>query len=98
MFNAWHEKLTANGYLFFFVYLIAVAAASYHFAYGIWNFCIRWGITISERAQIKVQKFAFAAFIVVTLLGWSALVGFLIPKYSEPAPSVTAMTNSPGAS
>ena len=75
-------------------YLVGILCASYHLSYGVWNFCIRWGITISERAQIKVQKFAFAMFIVVTLLGWSAIVGFLIPKYSEPGPTVTAMAAS----
>jgi len=76
------------------IYVIGVLCASYHLCYGIWNFCIRWGITISERAQMKVQKFAFVMFIVVTLLGWSALVGFLIPKYSQTAPSYSAYTQS----
>ena len=74
------------------LYMAGVLCASYHLCYGIWNFCIRWGITISDRAQMKVQKFAFAMFIVVTLLGWSALLGFLIPRYSAPVPSVTALT------
>jgi succinate dehydrogenase / fumarate reductase, cytochrome b subunit len=73
------------------IYIIGVICASYHLCYGIWNFCIRWGITISERAQLKVQKLSFVLFILVTLLGWSALVGFLIPKYSARVPSVTAM-------
>jgi succinate dehydrogenase / fumarate reductase cytochrome b subunit len=73
------------------LYMVGVLCASYHLCYGIWNFCIRWGITISDRAQMKVQKFAFAMFIVVTLLGWSALLGFLIPQYSQPVPGVTAM-------
>lgn len=77
------------------LYMVGILFASYHLSYGIWNFCIRWGITISERAQIKVQKFAFGMFIVVTLLGWSALVGFLIPQYSEPGPSVTASASNP---
>ncbi len=76
------------------VYAIGVLCASYHLCFGIWNFCIRWGITISDRAQVKVQKFAFAMFIVVTLLGWSALVGFLIPKYSQATPSYSAYTQS----
>ena len=79
------------------IYIIGVFCASYHLSYGVWNFCIRWGITISERAQIKVQKFAFWMFIIVTLLGWSALVGFLIPKYSQPGPSVTAMLGAENA-
>ncbi len=78
-FQAWHEKLVANGYLLLLVYFVGVLCASYHLAYGVWNFCIRWGITISENAQIRVQKFAFGMFVVVTLLGWGALVGFVVP-------------------
>ncbi len=78
-FQAWHDKLSQNGYLLLFVYMAGVFASSYHLAYGVWNFCIRWGITISERAQIKVQKFAFWMFIAVTLVGWTALAGFLMP-------------------
>lgn len=77
-YAAWQHNLTSNGYILFFVYLLGVLAASYHLAYGVWNFCIRWGITISDKAQMRIQKFAFGMFIVVTLLGWAALVGFLI--------------------
>ena len=77
LWQAWHEKLTSYGYSVLVLYLLGVLAASYHLAYGIWNFCIRWGITVGERSQIAVQKFAFGFFIGVTLLGWSALYGFL---------------------
>ncbi|HMS54771.1 MAG TPA: hypothetical protein PKA27_05175 [Fimbriimonadaceae bacterium] len=76
-YAAWHEKLTSNGYILLVIYMIGIVAASYHLAYGIWNFCIRWGITVSEKAQHGVQKFALAFFFVVTLLGWGALFGFL---------------------
>jgi succinate dehydrogenase / fumarate reductase, cytochrome b subunit len=89
-YAAMHQ--TFSNPLWLVVYAIGILCASYHLCYGIWNFCIRWGITISERAQMKVQKFAFYMFIVVTLLGWSAIVGFLIPKYSpSPGVGVTAM-------
>lgn len=77
-YAAWQQKLSSYGYILFIVYLIGVLAASYHLSYGVWNFCIRWGITISEKAQLRIQKFAFGMFVVVTLLGWGALVGFLI--------------------
>ena len=32
-------------------YIIGVLCAVYHFANGIWNFCITWGITVGPRAQ-----------------------------------------------
>lgn len=93
-FQAWHDKLTSYGYVLLVVYLLGVLASSYHLAYGIWNFCIRWGITISDRAQRQVQKFSLAVFFVLTVLGWAALFGFL----RNPAPTtVSAPVASPVA-
>lgn len=83
MYPAMQEKLTANGGILFVFYMLGVLTSAYHLAYGIWNFCIRWGITISERAQMRIQKFSFGFFIVLTLLGWGALAGFLIHKPSS---------------
>ena len=88
-YAAWQEKLTSFGYLIFVLYLLGVLASSYHLGYGIWNFCIRWGITISDKAQRQVQKLSFGIFALLTLLGWAALVGFLIHK---PAPVTTSVS------
>ena len=77
-FDAWYTKLTSNYCIWLVVYMIGIAAAAYHLAYGIWNFSIRWGFTVSDKAQNTVQKFAFAFFVVITLIGWGALGGFLI--------------------
>jgi len=96
MFDAWHAKLTSMYGLWLVVYLVGIAASSYHLAYGIWNFCIRWGITISESAQRQVQKVSLVVFLGLTLIGWGALAGFLInppknaPPVSDPA-SASAM-------
>ena len=73
------------------VYALGVLAASYHLCYGIWNFCIRWGITISEQAQARVQRFSFWMFIAVTLLGWAAIAGFFM---HEPVSRVEASRES----
>jgi succinate dehydrogenase / fumarate reductase cytochrome b subunit len=67
----------------FLAYVVGIAASSYHLGYGLWNFCIRWGITISESAQKKVQKFSGLAAVAITLMGWAALVGFLMHKPGE---------------
>lgn len=77
-YAAWQEKLTSYGYVLFVVYILGILAASYHLSYGVWNFCIRWGITVSDKAQLRVQKLSMGLFVVITLLGWGALVGFLI--------------------
>jgi len=77
-YAAMGQHLAQYGYLILVFYALGVFAASYHFCYGVWNFCIRWGITISERAQNSIRKFSFGLFIVVTALGWLALLGFFL--------------------
>ena len=79
-YAAWQHKLTSNGYIFLIIYMLGVAASTYHLSYGIWNFCIRWGITVSEKSQMRMQKVATGAFVLLTLIGWTALFGFLIHK------------------
>lgn len=79
-YAAWQAKLTSYYGIFFVIYLLGVAASAYHLAFGVWNFCIRWGISISESAQKTVQKAAVAIFFGLTLLGWGALAGFLLHK------------------
>jgi succinate dehydrogenase / fumarate reductase cytochrome b subunit len=79
-YAAWQEKLTSFGGIWLIFYVLLVAVASYHLAYGIWNFCVRWGITVSDKAQIRIQKVSLGAFFALTLMGWGALAGFLIHK------------------
>jgi len=79
-YAAWHDKLLANGGIWLIFYVLLVFTSSYHLGYGIWNFCIRWGITISDSAQIKVQKFSLAFVVFMTLVGWGSLAGFLMNK------------------
>lgn len=80
MYGAWHSKLTSMpwGAVWTVVYILGILAASYHLSYGIWNFCIRWGITVSERSQLRMQRFSLWMFIAVTILGWAALAGFFL--------------------
>lgn len=79
------DELFRFGGLVFLIYLLGVLCASYHLSYGIWNFCIRWGLTISESAQKKVRLVSTGLFVAVTLLGWAALVGFKLhnPRLSQ---------------
>ncbi|RYG39362.1 hypothetical protein EON81_01400 [bacterium] len=82
-FAAWHQKMMNP--LWLIAYMIGVLTSAYHLGYGVWNFCIRWGITISEKAQETVQKVALGVFVFLTLAGWVALFGFIIHKPSKPA-------------
>jgi succinate dehydrogenase/fumarate reductase cytochrome b subunit (b558 family) len=44
------DKLSGN-WLVGFVYLLGVASACFHFANGMWTFCISWGITVGAKSQ-----------------------------------------------
>lgn len=79
-YEGMQRTLTSNGYLITVVYAIGILAATYHFAYGLWSFCIRWGITVSEKAQARMWKFSNLAFVALLVLGWGALGGFLFYK------------------
>lgn len=70
-------------YLILVVYIVGIVASSYHFSYGVWNFCIRWGVTVSDRAQNATAKLSQALFFGVSILGIAALVGFFNPIFME---------------
>lgn len=78
-YAAWHDMLTSHGYIVLVLYMIGIALASYHLSYGIWNFCIRWGIVVSEKTQLALRKCSTLIFIAVTILGWAAIIGFVNP-------------------
>ena len=84
LYSAWTDRLTSGGnYSVLILYCIGVMACTYHLSYGIWNFCIRWGITVSEKAQNSMAKFSMGAFVVLTGLGFMALYGFLNPVFEK---------------
>jgi succinate dehydrogenase / fumarate reductase, cytochrome b subunit len=91
-YAAMRSQFTSYGGLILLVYALGVLFSSYHLAYGIWNFCIRWGITISDRAQLRIQKFSLVFFVVVTLLGWAALGGFLMNRQEGPVKTIESAT------
>ena len=70
------------------IYVVGILGASYHLGYGLWNFCIRWGITVKEDAQIRIQKISAVIFVALTLMGWAAIAGFFMHGKSE-APLAT---------
>ena len=75
-YQNWAAKLSSFGYLILVFYALGIIAAAYHFSYGIWSFCIRWGLTVSEAAQKRIYKFSGAAFVGLSVLGLLALAGF----------------------
>ena len=57
-------------------YLIGLIAASWHFAYGIWLFCAKWGIVSGDKAQLRLLKLCLIFFVVITIVGIASLYTF----------------------
>lgn len=96
-YETWAQRLSEpfGTHLILVFYIVGVLSSTYHFAYGIWNFCIRWGITISESAQRRMAKFSQALFLLLSLLGLLALAGFFKPLLEKPARMETARLSAP---
>jgi succinate dehydrogenase / fumarate reductase cytochrome b subunit len=91
-YDAWAAKL--HNPLLLLIYMVGILSASYHLGYGLWNFCIRWGITVTEAAQQRIQKISGVVFVAVTLMGWVALTGFFLHKpLGTPAAPVASGAN-----
>lgn len=76
---------------FFLFYVVGLIAASWHFAYGIWLFCAKWGIVSGEKARKRFLIVCLAFFFVLTGAGLASLASFRSrPQQStEPGAAVT---------
>jgi len=57
--------------------VIGVVSASFHFANGLWSFCIVWGITIGPKAQQRFGYLMLAFAVVLSGVGIYALTAFM---------------------
>jgi succinate dehydrogenase / fumarate reductase cytochrome b subunit len=62
--------------LLFLFYVAGLIAASWHFAYGIWLFCAKWGIISGEKARKRFLVLCIAFFFVLTSVGLASLTSF----------------------
>lgn len=62
-------------------YVIGITAASWHFAYGLYLFCAKWGITVSERSRKAMGWVSAAIAVTLILVGIATLAAFLNPKW-----------------
>lgn len=68
-----HEVFQAPLFIF---YVIGLVAASWHFAYGIWLFCAKWGIVTGERARKHFLTICLIFFFVMSGVGLWSLATF----------------------
>ncbi len=58
-------------------YVVGLLAATFHFANGLWNFTVSWGIVVGEQAQNFVWKACMLLFVAISALGLSAILAFI---------------------
>ena len=68
-----HEVFQAPLFIF---YVIGLIAASWHFAYGIWLFCAKWGIVSGEKARKRFLTLCLAFFFLLAGVGLASLAKF----------------------
>ena len=57
-------------------YVVGLVSASWHFAYGIWLFAAKWGLTTGEKARQRFLKVCLAFFLVLSAVGVASLYTF----------------------
>jgi succinate dehydrogenase/fumarate reductase cytochrome b subunit (b558 family) len=58
------------------VYILGIAACTFHFANGLWGFCFSWGITVSRRSQQLAAVVFGVLGVVVFVLGANTAIYF----------------------
>jgi len=70
------QKIMSTPWVFWF-YLIGLAAVCFHFANGVWGFCVSWGITVSAESQRKVGIAFGALGLFIFIVGIFSLIRLL---------------------
>jgi succinate dehydrogenase / fumarate reductase cytochrome b subunit len=65
------------------IYVIAMIAICWHFAYGIWLFAAKWGITPGEKARRRFGWICLAFGIVICVMGLASIWAFIGPDYKN---------------
>lgn len=64
-------------------YILAMLAVCWHFAYGVWLFAAKWGITPGATARRRFGWVCVAGGIVLAAMGLAGIWAFVEPKYQN---------------
>jgi succinate dehydrogenase / fumarate reductase cytochrome b subunit len=79
----------------FLFYVVGLVAASWHFAYGIWLFCAKWGIVSGEKARKRFLILCLAFFVVLIGAGFASLASFRSRPQQPTGQEAAAMQSTP---
>jgi len=73
------------------IYVIAMIAVCWHFAYGIWLFTAKWGITPGVVARRRFGYICIAFGVLIAVLGLAGIWAFIGPRYPN-APEIVPLS------
>lgn len=76
--KVWHEFNT-NSWTFY-AYIVGVVTAAWHFGYGIFLFCAKWGIVTGDKGRKKLQVVTVLISLALMGLGIASAFAFKNPK------------------
>jgi succinate dehydrogenase / fumarate reductase, cytochrome b subunit len=83
------------------VYVIAMIAVCFHFAYGVWLFAAKWGLTPGEAARRRFAWVCAIGGIILGGIGIASIWAFVASKYANapqnvPLASIQLHLDAPG--
>ncbi len=92
-FGRVQAELANPWYLAF--YIVGLLSASWHFAYGIWLFCAKWGIVSGEKARHRLLTISLGLFFLLSGVGMASLYKFASSPKQPVSESVTEKDLAP---
>jgi succinate dehydrogenase / fumarate reductase, cytochrome b subunit len=62
-------------------YVAGIIAASWHFAYGLFLFCAKWGITVSDTSRKWLARVCVVIALTLISIGWVTMTAFFKPQW-----------------
>jgi succinate dehydrogenase / fumarate reductase cytochrome b subunit len=80
------------------IYAVAMIAVCFHFAYGVWLFAAKWGITSGEKSRRRFGAVCVAGGVLLCVMGLASIWAFIGPKYANAPenPQITTQVPAPG--
>ncbi|WP_243297417.1 succinate dehydrogenase cytochrome b558 subunit [Bacillus litorisediminis] len=70
------ENILSNPFMFWF-YVVGVISAIFHFANGLWSFCVSWGLTVTPRSQQITTYVTLIIFVALSYVAVNTLTAFI---------------------
>ncbi|MEW4306512.1 succinate dehydrogenase cytochrome b558 subunit [Rossellomorea marisflavi] len=71
------EDIFSNPFMVAF-YVLGVLSTIFHFANGLWSFCVSWGITVTPRSQRIATYVTIGIFLALSIVGMRAIFAFIV--------------------